>query len=486
MFGITSNRHLLAFLLPWVLLASGQPASAESRSDSYAAGCRALDAGDYGGAVKFLEQASAEQPGNFQIFYDLGLARSATHRYRAAATAFEHAKALRPNDVGARMQLAIAYMADGAPGKALPELEWVRSHAPRTPNVGFYLGRIHVLLGNYATAAGLLRGTVASNDKYRQLADYYLALSVSRLGNVGEAQSALARASRLFPGSNLASFAEQGMRDLGRLAATIPGKFRVETQATVQYDDNVRVAPDVNVFHLRDRRCDSLGTTLYVRPEYAFLEKNGWRLSWSYAGLQTVNFSIPELNVTDHQFAFNLFHRTLSGTRPVNVGLSLAYDQMLLDGDAFLYRLTAAPYVTVQHSPKSVTTVYGQFQKKNFAFDPIFWPDENRDSHFTLAGAAHYFIWDRGRRHVKVGCQFDRDNTDGLDYRYRGVRPLVGFFADCGSGWSLTLDAQHQVRRYPEVNSIFGITRHDNDSLYVARVVALRVQGKPRVHGDWQ
>ncbi|HSF01591.1 MAG TPA: hypothetical protein VLA62_01185, partial [Solirubrobacterales bacterium] len=93
---------------------------------------------------------------------------------------------------------------------------------------------------------------------------------------------------------------------------------------------------------------------------------------------------------------------------------------------------------------------------------PLLPPDESRDGVNLMAGFAHYFRFEGDRHYLKVGYQFDVDDTDGRNYRYNGHRLLAGGqYTLPWRGIALRYDYDAHFRSYRYVNSIFPITAPD-------------------------
>ncbi|MBI2843035.1 MAG: tetratricopeptide repeat protein [Armatimonadetes bacterium] len=87
-------------------------------------GLKAYKAGDYAAAVAELEQATLENPQDFEAFLYLGAAYAGVARHNAAIGAFKRAEELRPNDARIHYNLGQAYEAAGVPKEAFFEYSY--------------------------------------------------------------------------------------------------------------------------------------------------------------------------------------------------------------------------------------------------------------------------------------------------------------------------------------------------------------------------
>jgi tetratricopeptide (TPR) repeat protein len=84
------------------------PASGEVR-----AGIKAFDAGDYAGARKSFENATAKDPGNYEAFHNLGLACEKLGDKPAAEAAYKAALSRKPELEAAATELCALYLDQG-------------------------------------------------------------------------------------------------------------------------------------------------------------------------------------------------------------------------------------------------------------------------------------------------------------------------------------------------------------------------------------
>lgn len=443
-------------------------AGAASGERAQASWMRALVAGDYPAAVRELEAALRGRPKDPDLLYYLGLARNALGQYALAIPVLARARALEPGEPDVRLQLSLARIALNRWAEARPDLEWLWAREPKTENLGFYLGHALYMAGEHARAIPVLRANVSREARYAQLAQYYLALAQQRSGNAAAAREALSQATRLVPGSPLANQAEQNLNQVQ--VAAQKRRFQLDARAAAQYDDNVRFAPVSNVFGLRDQRLDSSGTLLFVRPQWIAVRAPASELTLSYSGSFTHNVSIPELDVDSHQLSGVVTARRRWRGRTITGGASLTGDHTRLGDEPFLTRFLVTPFVTVPVSPGAITSAFLQLSRREFEVPFAIAPDDNRSSVLALAGVNHFQLYRGGRHYWKAGVLVDRDEAEGRNFRYDGVRPLVGLYTSTSQGLSLTLDAQRHERRYAGVNSTFGMRRRDTEEVFSARL----------------
>lgn len=126
------QRHLLVTAGLCVLLAGASPAALAQTVDLDAMEAL-LRAGRAEEAYQTLAAAEAERAGEVEFDYLLGLAALESGRADAATFAFERVLTLRPDFLGARLDMARAYFTLGNDDLARRELEALREQDPPAP-----------------------------------------------------------------------------------------------------------------------------------------------------------------------------------------------------------------------------------------------------------------------------------------------------------------------------------------------------------------
>jgi tetratricopeptide (TPR) repeat protein len=118
-------------------------------------------------------------------------------RYKDAAIEFQAALAIDPGLVRARYQLAVSLFALGERDESQRQFERVREETADDENVLYYLGRLHLLVGENGAAIQIFR-KIATNPPFPDTS-FYLGCAYLAKGNVREAISALEHAEAKAP-----------------------------------------------------------------------------------------------------------------------------------------------------------------------------------------------------------------------------------------------------------------------------------------------
>jgi tetratricopeptide (TPR) repeat protein len=425
-------RRLLAFVLLAALVLPPVPARAQqSEADVFVANA-IIDYEDkrYDEAGALLNQAIQLDPDNVDAYYYLGLTNLAQGKHEQAADALEKARAKAPEDLAILTQLGVTYFVMEQYDKAEPLLTRVFNAAPRTDGVGYYVGFIRYRKGDHQGALRAFQAGATDDTNLKQLTRLYTGLALARLGLPERAAAEVEEALKLAPTSPLTGPAER-LRDAVATQRDREKRFTAELKLGVFHDSNAPLQPepsgDIVAESVRAslRPKASFGELFGVRLEYAWFRKGPWESSVSYQFFQTVNNDLPKLNIENHLGTVGVTYRDAIGGMPYQAGASFIYDYLTLDNDEFLQRKTFLLYGTLVESDKNITTGQLRFQNKEFSNDSLF-HEELRDANNYLAGVLHVFRFAQDQHFIKLGYQFDLEDTDGRNFDYNGHRLIVG------------------------------------------------------------
>ncbi|MEK9133506.1 MAG: hypothetical protein AAB333_01460, partial [Pseudomonadota bacterium] len=142
-----------------------------------------------------------------------------------------------------------------------------------------------------------------------------------------------------------------------------------------------------------------------------------------------------------------------------------------------LERHTATLFGTLVEDPGNLTTVVGRLQAKNFLLDTTTAPQDNRNAHNWMLGPTHVFRFAGDQHIIRVGYQFDIEDTRGTNFSYQGHRLLTGGQYTLPWGETrLRYDYEVHFRNYRHTNIFLPgtspntMTRTDTEQLHVFRI----------------
>jgi tetratricopeptide (TPR) repeat protein len=485
-----TRRALLALVLVldlcvsngWVLPEGVARAVAQqSEADVFVAqAILAYDARRYDEALALLKEALAQDPKNVEALYYSGLVLMAQQKTEQAVEALEKARALAPRDPSILFLLGVAHFALERYDQAEGPLTQVLSERPQTEGIGYYVGLIRYRKKDYQGALKAFRAETSKNPNIQQLVKFYSGLTLAILGLPEQAVAEVDAALRLQTGSALTGPAER-IRDTLASAREAERRFHAEVRVGFLYDSNVAVLPqpshDPTAESLRHKKTATPGELAALRLEYAWLRTGPWESTVTYSFFQTYNNRLTSFNVQNHLVAGALSYRAAVGAMPFQVGAQYSWDYLSLGADDFLQRHTATLFGTLVENQGNLTTLLARFQNKDFYATPGQLADEDRDARNWMVGFIHVFRFAQDKHYVRVGYQFDYENTDGRNYAYAGNRFLAGgqYTLPWGST-RLKYDFDLHQRHYLHANSLLPVVnpgtreREDTEQNHVFRI----------------
>jgi tetratricopeptide (TPR) repeat protein len=479
------RRFLACLLLLLILGAAVAPVQGqESETDVYVAqAILAYDDKRYDEALGYLREATSQDPNNVEAWYYTGLVYIAQQRLPQAAEALERARALAPDDFSVKFLLGVAYFAQERYDLAEPLLEQAFRERPKTEALGYYVGFMRYRKKQYAQAVEALKAETSTNPAIQQLARFYSGLALAVMGLPERAAAELDAATRGLTGTALTGPAERLRDSFAAAAGAGGGRFHAEVRLGFTYDTNVKVNPspshDPIAESLRYRSSKSVGELAALTLSYDWLRSGPWESTVGYQFFENYVNSFPDFSVQDHVGVLGATYRgafetgALAGRRFL-VGLQYAYDYQTLGGEQFLQRHTGTGFGTIQWNappegrpwlPANVTTPVARIQGKQFAktIDEPLPREQSRSGINYMIGLSHTFYWSGDKHWLRLGYQWDMDDTDGRDFQYRGDRILAGVqYTLPRFATRLRYDLDVHLRKYLHADSILPVIVSDD------------------------
>ena len=445
----------------------------------------AYDDRQYDKALDLLNRVLVLEPRNARASYYKGLVFQAQQKPELAVQAFETAHAIQPRDLFTRYQLGATYFLLKDYDKADPIISEVYSEQPSLDAVGFYEGFLRYRKKSYSDALTAFSKTQTTDPNIRQLNGFYKGMTLGVLGLSERAVAELDETSKIET-SEPFSGPIQRMRDTLTTARTTERRFRAEVGLGGFYSDNVALNPkpsnDPFAESLRSRSTSSPGLLTTVHGEYSWYRSGPAEATASYNFFQTANLNdgLSRFNIQNHQAGLAGYYRGTVGPMPYQLGLSYAYDYLLLGEAAFLSRHTPTLSGTLIESAHHMTTGLLRFQDKTFYREGDLtsrFPGAERDAMNWMGGFNHAFRFQGDRHLLSVGYQYDVEDAVGSVFSYSGNRLLLGGLYTLPWGQTrLRYDYQVHWRGYRSPNTTFpfsspGTTvRDDTEQIHFARI----------------
>ena len=474
----------VCLLLIVALVGSWLPAQASAQNteaDVYVAqAVLEYSEGKYDAALANLRKALETEPDHVEALYFTGVVLMAKNDPAQAVPFLEKARARSRNDPTIAFQLGLAYFAQQQYDRAEPLLEEAFRSQPTLDGIGYYVGFLRYRKKDYRGALDAFRAGRTSNPDLQQLTKFYSGLALGVLGLPGQAAAEIDQAIRAAPASAFTGPAER-LRDSMVAARQGQRRLSAELRLGFFYDDNVAVIPNADdseplVAALRRAKTRSTGELFGLRADYAWLKTDQWEATIGYSFFTTYNNDLPSFNIMSHLGNVGLTYRTAVGNMPLLLGGQYAFDALFLDQKWFVLRHTGSAFASLVESDRYLTQAFARYQNKNFnqPIDTV--PEENRDANNWMIGLTQLFRFSEDRHYVKLGYQFDWDDTVGQNYDYVGNRILTG--GQYTLPWlaiRLKYDLDVHLRNYQRKNSLLPspapgtVQRRDSEITNIVR-----------------
>jgi tetratricopeptide (TPR) repeat protein len=474
-------RLLLVVTLVAPLVLGERAAAQTTEADVYVAqAVLEFSENRYDEALANLEKAIQTEPDHVEANYYMGVVLMAKNQPAEATPFLEKARMRSKNDPSIAFQLGLAYFAQRQYDKAQPLLEEAYKAQPMLDGIGYYVGFLRYQKKDYRGALDAFNTGRTSSPDLQQLTKFYSGLALGALGLPGQATAEIDQAIRANPGSAFTGPAER-LRD--SMVSTRQGQRRLSAEVRLGffYDDNVPVIPNADsgeplVGLLRQANRDSTGELFGLRADYAWLRTDQWEATIGYSFFATYNNDLPSFNIMSHLGSLGASYRTAIDNMPLLLGGQYSFDALWLDQQWFLQRHTGSAYASLVESNRYLTQVFARYQHKNFnqLIDTV--PAENRDGNNWMIGGTQLFRFSEDRHYLKIGYQFDWDDTVGQNYEYTGNRITAG--GQYTLPWyaiRLKYDLDVHFRNYQNPNTLFptsapGTTRRrDTEIVNIVR-----------------
>jgi tetratricopeptide (TPR) repeat protein len=488
---LARRRHawLAALLALDLLLATGalltgavtQAVAQQSEADVFVAqAILAYDARKYDEALALLNEALKQDPKNVEALYYSGLVLMAQQKTEQAAETLEKARALAPRDLSVLFLLGVAYFSLERYDRAEAPLTTVFNERPQTEGIGYYMGLIRYRKKDYQGALRAFRTETSQDPAIQQLVKFYSGLTLAILGLPEQAVAEVDAALRVQTASGLTGPVER-IRDSLMSVREADRRLHAEVRLGFLYDSNVSVVPlqsnDPTAESLRHRKHATTGELASLRLDYTWLRSGPWESQVGYSFFQTYNNRLPDFNVQNHLLNGSLTYNDAIVGMPYQLGGQYTWDYISLGGNNFLQRQSGTLFATLVENQSNLTTLVGRFQYKDFYGNPAQDPDEDRDGRNFMFGITHVFRFAQDRHFIRLGYQYDYENTDGRNYAYVGDRFLAG--GQYTLPWESTrlrYDFDLHLRNYHYANTLLPVVnpgtreRYDVEQNHLVRV----------------
>jgi tetratricopeptide (TPR) repeat protein len=445
------------------LLASlAEPAGAQpTEADVFVAeGILALEDKKYEEALQHLRRALEREPDHVEALYYSGVALIGLGKPAEAVQFLEQARQKSPEEASINFQLGLVYFALEDFARAQPLLEEVFARDPGLDALGYYVGYLRYRRGDHQGALRAFRAGRTTDPNIAQLTRFYAGLALNALGLPGQAAAEVEHALRLQPASPLTGPAER-LRESFTQSRSRERRWHLDVRLGFYYDDNASARPDsrgddATVELLREGNHATFGESLFARLDYDWWKSGPWLGTAGYSFFMTYNNDLPEFNVMDHLGTLSLSYQALLANMPLQTGFQYAFEYLMLDEAPLLQRNALSVFATLVEGAGHLTNAIFKVEFKEYREDGPVDSDEIQDGINYMIGLLHLFRFREDRHFIKLGYQFDIDDTQGANLAYRGHRFLAGAqYTLPWFGIRLIYDFYLHYRQYDNKHTLF-------------------------------
>jgi tetratricopeptide (TPR) repeat protein len=490
---LTGGLLVLAAVLGVAVPAWSQP----SEADVFVAeGILALEDKKYDEALDGFRRALEREPDHIEALYYTGVALMAQNKAAEAIPFLERARKVSPGETSVAYQLGLAYFGANRYDDAQPILEDVFRRDPSLDSLGYYVGFLRYRKGNHQGALQAFRASRTADPNIAQLTRFYTGLTLNAMGLPGQAAAEVEQALRLQPASPLTGPAERLRQSFADSRAG-ERRFHASIRLGGFFDDNVTARPNSHISSdtvnaLRHPAHESPGELATLRLEYDWLKTASWTSTASYTFFTTYNDRLPSFNIIDHLATLSVSRQDVLGSMPLISGAQYAYEYLMLGGTELLQRHAPSIYGTLVEDQHNLTNAIFKAEVKDFVEKQPTDPTQIQDGNNYMLGLLHVFRFSEDRHLIKVGYQFDYEDSKGSNFAYLGHRALIG--AQYTLPWKrvrLNYDFFLHHRNYLNKNTLFpeddpGTRRRQDDEYSHLVRVEMPLRGGFTVGADYQ
>lgn len=326
----------------------------------------------------------------------------------------------------------------------------------------FFLGLSRFHQENYQGAVDALDKAIALR-KDEPEAFFYRGVSLYRLGLRETALDDFLKASQLTPEGELKREANVYIlniesRDAFLVSAVREKPWFAYVNASFNFDSNVTLDPeDITLITLPADQ-DDVQFFLVGGGGYHIVQKKNYRLTGEAYYSQTL---YPDLN----NFNFGVAHAELSNQIRFNqknfMTIRAINEFSLLGTSKFLESIQFHIGSSHYWSKRFLTRTSGLIHR-DYYFQNIINPAQNRDAWNFRPGLIQYFFFRGGKTFVNVGYHFERNSATGSDWDFTAHHVGAAFFTPIA--WKVTTFVFADFifdKDFDNVDSVLGIRRDD-------------------------
>jgi len=337
---------------------------------------------------------------------------------------------------------------------ALAEFQKLAAAQPKDALILRYLAITLDRLGRYDDAIPVFQQALALTPENPAL-HFNMGATYYNARRADLAQASFNRVLQLAPGS---LYGEQARHYLEALAqqrvqlqpAGTPRLLALYIQVGLQYDSNIPAAPRDSSLFSGER--SGIRMLEYLYGGYHFFRDPGWlgSIEGSTYQAQYPDSAFSKSGLSIYSPGISLQRTTTLWELPTVASLKYEFRTVLLDGDTYSrsHAMTAGTQIGFT---QNTTTHFDYRYTRDIFMDKGFDPAmSSRDADNHVLGFAQVWYFADRKGQVKVGYEFQNNDSEGVNFRMKGHKFSVGGTVPVGWGVQANIGADYSREPYPD------------------------------------
>lgn len=421
-------------------------------------GADSLKEGNYEEAVEDFKKAREKDPKSSVAAFYLGVAYKKMQDYGEAKVNLRDAITLMPPVKEAVAELADVLYQLGEVEETLNVLSIAEKEGIESARTAYLKGLVLLKLGRGKESVVFFEKAKSMDGQLSGSVDYQIALANLQDGNLAEAKKILKEIVIRDPNSDIAQYANQYIDAITkRLNEENPLTLAAGLQ--YQFDNNVVLKPgDVTVAGDIAHQSDSAAIAT-LRGEYSPKLKGHFGIKTQYSLYLSRYNHLSDYDVQSHTIAIVPNYNF----RQSQVSLNASYNQTLVNDYKYLHDITISPSYMYLISERQFIRSSVRYLRKEYLRPPVN-SDEDRDSGDTGFGLSWVYLIADGKGFINARYDFNRENTDGVNWRYKGSKVGFSLLYPLIESLRLNLGGEGYAQDFEHTHTAFA--RKRNDTMY--------------------
>ncbi len=419
----------------------------EKGQSYYYLGVFAYEDGAYEEAEAHLENALAYSPDDPYYNHLSGKTLLKLKRWEPARTRLDRAWKTAPGTPGLKYDRAMLHYHLDERHEAAALFSQVAGEEPANALASYYAGLSLQRVENYEEAIDYLARAAEGSPTLKTNCYYYIGVCNQKLGRSREAAKKFEYVRDHAESDVIGEYAEKWLRNM-EARETTQKPYAFFLKAGLQYDDNVRLIADEDVYADEG----DFAFSGYFSGRYDFRVGESFKIGVGGSLYQTSYYKLKDYDQTGSFLNLNVSWRL----SPFTFDFAYIPAYYWFDNKSFLIRHHFRPEATWKISDDLLTRVSYAYSENNY------FEDDELDGHTHEAGLIAYYNVADETGYLFVEAGYEDASASHPDYYYDKWKAGLGVLFKGPWGVRMKLSGMYDDKTYDNVDSYFGIRREDD------------------------